>query len=121
MAHFRDISDPYEKSDKELLRELGARVQAWRLNRNLSQDQVAETAGVGRATVVRLEGGQSVTLLSFVQVLRALGALEELAGFLPEPGVSPLELLERKGRRRRRASPGQSGPEPASGGDEPAW
>jgi len=121
MTHNRGNPDVYAKSDKELLRELGARVQALRLERNLSQDQVAEAAGLGRATVVRLEGGQGTTLLNFVQVLRVLGALEELENFLPAPGVSPLELLERKGKRRRRASPGRSGPEPAPGEAEPTW
>jgi transcriptional regulator with XRE-family HTH domain len=85
------------------LRELGARIQGLHLDRNLSQDQVVEAAGVGRSTVVRLEGGQGIRLLSFIQVLRALGALEDLARFPPEAGVSPLQLLERKGRRRRQS------------------
>lgn len=121
MAQLRNIDDPYAKSDKELLRALGARVKTLRLERNLSQDQVAAAAGVGRATLVRLEGGQSVTLLSFVQVLRALEVLEELESFLPEPGVSPLQLLERQGKRRRRASPGHSGPGSGSDRGGPAW
>ncbi len=120
MDQSRAMDDPYAKSDKALLRTLGARVQAVRLARNLSQDQVAQAAGVGRATVVRLEGGQSITLLSFVQLLRALGALEEWENLLPEPGPSPLQLLERKAKRRR-ASPDRSGPGPASGGGEPPW
>jgi len=121
MDQMRPIDDPYAKSDKAVLRTLGARVQALRLEQNLSQDQVAEAAGVGRSTLVRLEGGQSITLLSFVQVLRALGTLEELENFLPEPGLSPLQLLERKGRRRRRASPGHAGPDAGQNREGPAW
>jgi len=121
MAQMRTVDDPYAKSDKAVLRTLGARVQTLRLEQNLSQDQVAEEAGVGRSTLVRLEGGQSITLLGFVQVLRVLGALEELENFLPEPGVSPLQLLERKGKRRRRASRGHAGPDSGQDREGPAW
>lgn len=111
--------DTYGKSDKTLLRELGGRLKQLRLNQNLSQEQVARAAGVGRTTVVKLEGGQPVTLLRFVQVLRALGALEQLDRFLPEPGAGPLQLLELKGKRRRRASSKRSAKTPDAG--ESAW
>ena len=121
MVQSRDYIEVYAKTDKESLRALGARAQGLRLNQNLSQEQVAAAAGVGRSTVVRLEAGQSITLLSFVQILRALGALEELESLFPGPGVSPLQLLERKGKRRRRASPERPGPERPAGGDDPAW
>ena len=121
MIQNRDSRQIYAQTDKALLRALGARVQGLRLDRNLSQEQVAAAAGVGRSTVVRLEAGQSVTLLNFVQVLRALGAPEELEGFLPEAEASPLQLLALKGKRRRRASPAHPEPDRGPGGDEPAW
>lgn len=41
------------------------------------------------------------TLLS---VLRALGRLENLDAFLPDPGMSPIQLAKLKGRERQRAS-----------------
>jgi len=121
MVQNRDAAQIYARTNKALLREVGTRVQDLRLNQNLSQEQVAAAAGVGRSTVVRLEAGQSVTLLNFVQVLRALGALEELEGFLPEAGASPLQLLALKGKRRRRASPGRTPPEHPSDEDPPEW
>lgn len=92
------------ESDRALLTELGRRLRQRRLERNLTQAQLAEAAGLDRTTVGGLEREGSATLLSLVQVLRALGAVEELAHFLPDPGPSPLELARRRGNQRQRAS-----------------
>jgi len=75
-----------------------------RLNRNLKQDELASEAGVGRATLQRLEDGEAVTVPTLVRVLRALGQLERLDQVLPEEPDSPIEELERSGRTRRRAA-----------------
>lgn len=38
-------------------RTLGARIQARRLHRNLTQEQLAARSGIDRSTVQRIEGG----------------------------------------------------------------
>lgn len=43
-------------------------------------------------------------MATFVQVLRALGSLDELEGILPDAGPSPIELAKHRGRVRQRAS-----------------
>jgi hypothetical protein len=43
-------------------------------------------------------------LETLVKLLRALDRLESLDAFLPAPGLSPLQLLELRGKQRRRAS-----------------
>jgi len=96
--------DLYAMSDEGLLKELGGRLRKLRLSKNLSQERVAEIAGLGRTTVVSLEAGNNPKLITLLQVLRALEALDALNDFIPEPGISPLKLLEMKGRERRRAS-----------------
>ncbi|MGD0196540.1 MAG: helix-turn-helix transcriptional regulator [Solirubrobacteraceae bacterium] len=93
-----------ELSDQALLAEIGRRLQTQRLDRNLTQDELAAEAGVSRDTVARLERGQSVSLSHALRILRALALLEGLAALIPEPLPSPLEQLERAGRRRRRAA-----------------
>lgn len=89
--------------DPAVLEELGTRLRELRLERNLSQQRLAEEAGVGRVTVQRIEEGKSASLTSFVRILRALGALEDLDRLLPVASPSPIDELERRGRRRRRA------------------
>ncbi|MBN2562802.1 MAG: helix-turn-helix transcriptional regulator [Phycisphaerae bacterium] len=89
--------------DKAVLEEIGRRVQIHRLNANLSQRQVADKAGVSRRALQNLEGGRVCTLALLVRVLRAMGRMDALDAFLPEPGLSPLQLAKLKGRERRRA------------------
>jgi transcriptional regulator with XRE-family HTH domain len=93
-----------ENSDETVLRELGSRLARTRLERNLSQEHLANEAGVAKSTVERLEAGREVKLTSFVRILRALGQLEDLDRLIPEPLPSPIERIRLQGRRRRRAA-----------------
>ena len=91
-------------SDTAVLAEIGRRMQVSRLNLNLSQVQVAGKAGVSRRALQNLEGGRACTLTLLVRVLRALEGLDALDAFLPEPGLSPIQLAKLKGRERQRAA-----------------
>jgi transcriptional regulator with XRE-family HTH domain len=109
-----DIMTFYTATDSLVLEELGRRLRQRRLDRNLSQQDVAEKAGLDRTTVGALERDGRASLLTIVQVLRALGALDELDGFLPATGPSPLELARQQGHVRQRAS-SPRGPRGAGG------
>jgi putative transcriptional regulator len=105
-----------ELTDKRVLAELGERVARHRLNRNLTQHQLAREAGVSKRTVVRLENGQSSQLTNLLRVLRALHLLTNLDTLLPLPPASPIEALKTKARERRRASPASTKPS-----SSPTW
>lgn len=110
-------------SDDLVLEELGRRLARRRLERNMTQEQLAREAGVSKATIERLEGGEAVKSTSLIRALRALGQLEALDRLLPEPLPSPIERIRLKGRERRRAagSRGSShppAPEPWSWGNK---
>jgi transcriptional regulator with XRE-family HTH domain len=112
-------------SDEAVLAELGSRLRSTRLERNLSQERLAEEAGVGRVTLQRIEAGESPSLVSLVRVLRALDLLGGLNALVPEPTPSPIDELRRQGRRRQRAgSPrgakAEKEPQPFRWGDEKA-
>jgi transcriptional regulator with XRE-family HTH domain len=60
-------------------RGLAEDVVAWRKLRGLTQAQLADRAGIGRATLARFEQGDGgISLESLLRVLRALGVLENL-------------------------------------------
>lgn len=94
-----------ESTDRRVLAELGERLARHRLNRNLTQDQLAREAGVSKRTIVRLENGESSQLTNFVRILRALSLLDNMDALVPTPLTSPVEAVKAKTRQRRRASP----------------
>ena len=87
-------------TNDEILAELGQRLQRYRLQQNRT---LADVAGVGLRTAARAEAGENPTLATVVKLLRALGRLEALEAFLPEPLVSPIQLAELSGKQRQRA------------------
>lgn len=92
-------------SDDAILGELGSRLAAARLARNLTQAALATEAGVSKRTVERLESGELGARLSgLVRVCRALGLVDRLDALVPPPTVSPVQQLKLAGRGRKRAS-----------------
>jgi transcriptional regulator with XRE-family HTH domain len=74
------------------------------LEKNLSQIQLAQEAGVSRCTLQRLESGEVATQFSgFLRVCRALDLLERFDTLLPEALPGPMARLKQKGRERQRA------------------
>ena len=94
----------YGMSDRAVLREIGQRLKKQRLRRNLTQQNLADQAGVSRTTISDMEQGSPFQVLTLIQALRALRSLEAIEGFLPDPGISPLQLARMKGKERQRAS-----------------
>lgn len=90
-------------TDQEILQEVGGRIRAYRLQRNLSQEELARRAGVNRTTVRDIEGGKDSQLSTLAKLMRALGRLEDLNAFLPLASVSPIQLMKLRGRPRQRA------------------
>jgi transcriptional regulator with XRE-family HTH domain len=98
-----------QATDDSVLAELGGRLARIRLDRNLTQAQLAEQAGVSKRTIERLEAGAVATQLSgFIRVCRVLDVLEHFDALIPEPVPSPVAQLKLRGRQRRRASTGRT-------------
>lgn len=95
--------DYYTASDKAVLKEIGKRLQALRLRRNVTQEELAERATLSPTTIKTLEKG-SGKLVNLIAVLRELNALQELDNFIPEPKLSPVRLAATKAKQRQRAT-----------------
>ena len=105
-------------TDEALLKLMGERLARLRLTKNLTQEQLAEQAGLGLRTVQRLELGAAATQLSgFVRVCRVLGLVERFDTLIPEEAVSPIVQLKLQGRKRQRAS----GKKAAGSGEAKKW
>ena len=99
------MSSNFQQSDEPLLARLGERVAQLRISKNLTQAELAQQAGLGLATVQRLEQGAAATQLAgFVRVCRVLGVVDGFDALLPAPQASPLAQLKLQGKPRQRAS-----------------
>ena len=95
--------DLYSLSDKGIEKELGDRIRALRLRKNITQRELAEATTLSLNAIKSLESGRG-KLSTLISVLREMGALDHLNSFIPEPSISPIQLARMRGKGRERAS-----------------
>jgi len=81
-------------SDPAIVKEIGQSLKQLRLSKNMSQQHLADISGLDRTTISRLEAGRAATLLTLVQILRAMNELYLLNTFIHEPEMSPIQLMK---------------------------
>lgn len=96
-------------SNPEIVMELGRRFKKYRLAGNLTQEEVAEKAGVSLVTVRQFENGKSynINMGNFLSLLRVVDALEQMDGLLPEIPVSAYEWEKIVGKKAKRIRHGK--------------
>lgn len=101
------------------INELGERLAAVRLGRNLTQRQLAQDAGLSLNTLRRLEAGENVSLDTLIRVLEVLDLADRLEVLTPPLDVRPVDRVRMTTKaERRRARPTQpKTPEPWTWGD----
>ncbi len=104
MKSINNKIDRATMTDPLIVKEICGNLKQMRLRKKLSQAQLAELAGLNRVTISRMEAGRAATMLTVVQVLRALGKLDILDMFRVEPEISPLKLLNLQEKQRKRVS-----------------
>jgi len=109
--------DYYSLTDSAIETQIGARLKALRLRRNVTQQALADATGLSVTAIKGIESGGG-RLSTIVAVLRELSALDQLESFIPQITVSPLQLARRKGKQILRAS-GRRRAE--KNDDEDAW
>ena len=90
-------------SDRAIISVIGNFIKEKRLSINITQTRAAEKAGINRSTLVKIENGESITLISLIQILRALGLLDIFQVFKIEKKISPIELAKIEKKKRQRA------------------
>jgi len=96
-------------TDDAVLNAIGEYVRAVRLDHNWTQAELGERAGVHRTTVREVESGGRSSLMTLIQLLRALDRLHLLKNFKASHEISPLELAKLESKRRKRASRANEG------------
>ena len=93
--------------DAIILQELGKRLTRIRKQHGRSQDSLAEEAGLGVATLRRIEAGEGSQLESWLKLLKALRMTSSIEALLPETFDSP--MAEALSDNKRTRAPGAKG------------
>lgn len=95
--------------ENAILSELGKRLAQVRKQQRFTQDELASMAGIGVATLRRIEGGQDGHMESWIKILKALKLSNSIDALLPENFSSPMaDVLDtNRGRRRQTRAPGK--------------
>lgn len=86
------------------LEELGRRLVLQRKQQGFTQAQIAAEAGLGVATINRIEAGQDAQLSSWLKLFKVLGNTEALDAVLPEAIHSPMAEVKKQRKQRRSVS-----------------
>jgi len=89
-------------SDRAVAQEIGQRIEQMRLEKNLTQQQLADEIGLTRVSYRNLVNGKG-KFENMIALLRALGRLDLVESFVPEAVFSPMEQLRMQGKKRQRA------------------
>ena len=95
-------------SNEEFLRELGKRIREVRIGLDMTQNDAAKKAGVTAKTISRIENGEDLAVSTMLNVLRALGMVQNIDALVPEPTARPSVLIANdKEKQRVRKKAGQ--------------
>lgn len=90
--------------DTAIRKELGQRLARMRKQQGISQEKLAKEAGLGVATLRRIEAGQDSQIESWLKIMKALRMVASIDALLPENFDSPMaEVLSASKRRRKKA------------------
>lgn len=84
----------YILSDTVIQYRIGNRLKQTRLKQNITQQSLADEAGVSLSSVKKVEKGEIGSFDTLLRVLRILGLLDALQSLVDEPQLSPNEYFE---------------------------
>lgn len=96
--------DVYVLTDDAIMRQIGAKLKDLRIEKNLRQSDLTDASGVSVSTISAIENGKATSLITIIQLLRALGHLDYLDSFFQEETISPIayEKLMKNNKKKER-------------------
>ena len=96
--------DLYIQTNAAIMRQIGSKLKELRIEKNMKQKELAEAAGVSVFTISSIENGKTISLLTVIQLLRALEHLDYLDSFFQEESISPVayaKLMKNNKKKER--------------------
>jgi transcriptional regulator with XRE-family HTH domain len=92
-------------TEKEIRATLALRLRKQRLAKELTLETLAERAGMGRATLQRLETGGDCTFENFIRAVHALGLASELQELFALKALSIAQMERQSEQTKRQRAP----------------
>lgn len=85
----------------DMIKLLCRRIKITRIEKNLSQQELADKSQIGIATIKRIEQGESITLQTLISVLKGLDELDQLNNLLAYNEVIHKTYADQPKRKRK--------------------
>ena len=105
------MDDVYMLTDGIIQCKIGEKLRSVRLKQNITQQALAEEAGVSLSSVKKIEKGEIGSFDSLLRVLRTLGKLDVLLPLVEDEQLSPseyYEMVQKVGAHQRKRAVGKS-------------
>ena len=103
--------DTYGLSDIVILQKIGSQIKQARIEQDITQKELSRMAGVSMFSISSIENGSNTSILTLIQILRALNRFDFLEPFFKEKEISPVAIAmamesqavyQRAGRTKKR-------------------
>ena len=84
------MTDIYALSDITIIKTIGAKIKEARIEQDITQKELSKMAGVSMFSISSIENGNNTSILTLVQILRALNRFDFLNLFFKEKEISPV-------------------------------
>ena len=104
LRYFYSYMDVYTLTDDAIMRQIGSKLKELRIIKGMKQTELSQASGVSVFTISGVENGKSTSLLTIIQILRALENLDYLNQFFQQQEMSPIayaKLMEKNKRKER--------------------
>ena len=121
--YFYSYMDVYTLTDDAIMRQIGSKLKELRIIKGMKQTELSQASGVSVFTISAVENGKSTSLLTIIQILRALENLDYLNQFFQQQEMSPIayaKLME-KNKRKERVKTSKPKSENANLNDNEIW
>lgn len=98
------MMDIYALTDDAIMRQIGSKLKELRIIKGMKQSELSVASGVSVFTISAVENGKSTSMLTIVQILRALEDLDYLNQFFQQQEISPIayaKLMEKNKLKER--------------------
>ena len=111
--------DLYAQTNDAIMRQIGSKLKELRIEKNMKQAELADASGVSVFTISSVENGKTTSLLTIVQLLRALEHLDYLDRFFQEETISPIAYAKLMKNNKKKIRVKSSSLETKEG--DPEW